>query len=599
MGHVRVPAHRRGARALLLVLGAVAVSVTGCDHEAAAPKLPVKLAFTGQPANVAAGASLGPVTVTVEDESGAPVSGVSDTVTLALANDASGAALAGSVTAIGPAGVATFSGLSVAKTGTYTLVATAPGYASATSASFAVSPGAAAKLAFVTQPSGVQGQVAISPAVQVAIEDSLGNVVTGAPGSVTVAIGTNPSGATLAGTATAAATAGVATFSGLSIDEPGSAYTLVATSGTLPTATSAPFAVHITFASVSAGSDHTCGVTPTGAAYCWGINGRGELGNGNTKNTVMPAAVRGGLQFASVSAGPGFTCGLTTAGAAYCWGYGGDGELGNGTTALSDSTPTAVSGGLTFTSVTSGGFSNCGLTAAGAAYCWGADNYGQLGIGSFAASPVPVAVSGGIPFTQIAVGFAHACALTAAGAAYCWGNNSSGELGNGTTALSQTPVQVSSGSLVFTMLTAGNAHTCAVATSNEVYCWGYNADGEFGNGSTSADSFPTQALGATYLNLTTVAASQSSTCALTAAGAPVCWGSGTYGQLGDGSAANSLLPVAVLGGLTFKSLAAAHEGLDVCGVTAVGNVYCWGFDAGGQLGNGTTGESLVPVRVIQ
>ncbi len=599
MTRVRYSASRRSAWALLPLSVATALSVAACDREAAAPLLPIKLAFTEQPRSATAGAPVGPVAVTVEDASGDPVSRVSDTVTLALARDSSGATLAGPTTVTAGGGVATFDGLSVAVAGSYALVATAPGYASARSAPFTVSPGAAARLAFLSAPAVAHGQVAFAPAVQVAIEDSLGNTVTSATASVTLALGASPNGGTLSGTATAAASGGVAAFAGLSIDDPGAGYTLVATSGTLTSASSAPFDVHIAFASVSSASDHSCGVTLAGAAYCWGLNGRGELGNGGTANSATPVAVRGGLRFATVSAGPSFTCAVTTAGAAYCWGYNGDGELGSGSTAISSSTPTAVSGGLTFTAVASGAFGNCALTTTGAAYCWGADNYGQLGIGSFSPSSVPVAVSGGITFSQITAGFGHICALTAAGAAYCWGNNAFGQLGNNSTALSQTPVQVSAGSVVFTSLSAGAQHTCAVATISEVYCWGYNADGEFGNGGTGNDSTPVEAQGALYLNLAAVAAGQASTCALTAAGAPVCGGAGAQGQLGDGSTARSLVPVAVAGGLTFKALVAAAEGQGVCGLTASGALYCWGFNSSGQLGNGTTGENLVPEQVIQ
>jgi len=127
-----------------------------------------------------------------------------------------------------------------------------------------------------------------------------------------------------------------------------------------------PVTTGLTFAQVSAGGYFACGVTTAGAAYCWGYNGDGELGNGTTTNGPTPVAVTGGLTFATVSAGESSACGVTTAGAAYCWGFNGNGELGNGTT-TSSPTPVAVTGGLTFATVSAGGYSACGVTTAGAA----------------------------------------------------------------------------------------------------------------------------------------------------------------------------------------------------------------------------------------
>ena len=145
------------------------------------------------------------------------------------------------------------------------------------------------------------------------------------------------------------------------------------------------------FAAVSADTGFTCGVTFAGAAYCWGNNAVGELGDGTTATRTSPVAVSGGLSFAAISAGGHHTCGITSAGAAYCWGYNGAGELGDGTTTNSTS-PVAVSGGLTFAAVGAGGLHSCGVTSAGAAYCWGYNGDGELGNGTTASSRVPVRV---------------------------------------------------------------------------------------------------------------------------------------------------------------------------------------------------------------
>ena len=143
--------------------------------------------------------------------------------------------------------------------------------------------------------------------------------------------------------------------------------------------------------SVSVGSIHNCGVTTAGAAYCWGWNGFGQLGNGTNTKSNVPVAVTGGLTFQSVSAGLQHSCGVTTAGTAYCWGENKHGRFGNGTETNSN-VPVAVTGGLTFQSVSGGFYHSCGVTTAGTAYCWGNNRYGLLGNGTNTNSNVPVLV---------------------------------------------------------------------------------------------------------------------------------------------------------------------------------------------------------------
>src|SRR5690349_2861415 len=225
------------------------------------------------------------------------------------------------------------------------------------------------KLVFTVPPTNAAGAQLITPPVQVAVQDASGNTVTAATDAVTVALGANPGAGTLSGTLTVAAIQGIATFSNLRIDRPGSGYTLAASAGGLSGATSVPFAVTLTFTAVSAGTLYTCGVTTAGAAYCWGFNGAGQLGDGTTTDRTSPGLVAGGVSFAAVSAGDVQTCGVTAAGAAYCWGNNFYGQLGDGTT-TDRSSPGLVAGGVSFAAV-SAGYYTCGVTGAGAAYCWG------------------------------------------------------------------------------------------------------------------------------------------------------------------------------------------------------------------------------------
>jgi len=373
----------------------------------------------------------------------------------------------------------------------------------------------------------------------------------------------------------------------------------------------------LSFATVSAGDDHTCGVTTGGPAYCWGNNGLGQLGNGTTTNSATPAVVAGGLAFTAVSASTGsFTCGLTRGGAAYCWGAD---QLGTGSRGRS-SVPVAVTGGHSFAALTTGYDHTCALTANGTAYCWGYNQFDQLGTGpgggpqfcdAFPCSTAPTAVSGGLTFAAVsastgALGFT--CSLTPGGAAYCWGYNADGELGNGTTTNSATPLAVGGG-FTFAAVTTGAYHSCGLTKDGAAYCWGDNEDGELGDGSYTETRWTPVAVSG-GLTFAAVSAGLFNTCGITTSGVLYCWGKNGAGELGIGSATGpqvcyadepdyvepcSTVPVAVSGGLKFAVVSVADY--YTCGMTSGGAAYCWGVNYDGQLGTGTTTSSPVPVKV--
>src|SRR5207247_242978 len=395
----------------------------------------------------------------------------------------------------------------------------------------------------------------ITPAIQVAIQDAFANTVTSATNGVTLALATNPGSGTLAGTKTVNAVGGIATFSGLSIDKAGTGYAFAATSLTLTGATSAAFDITLplTFAAVSAGFVHTCGFTTAGAAYCWGANYFGQLGDGTTTQLTSPSAVGGALTFAVASAGFQYTCGVTTAGAAYCWGYNPAGELGDGQTSgpqlcsgqPCSTTPVAVLGGLTFAAVSAGYAHACGVTTAGAAYCWGINYWGQLGDGDTTRRASPITVGGGLTFATVSAAYFHTCGVTTAGAAYCWGGNGTGQLGNGTTTGPQmclgAPCTMSPaavvGGLKFATVSAGVYHTCAITTAGAAYCWGANDGYLLGDGTTDTTSKHTSPIAVVGgLKFAAVSAGSCHTCGVTTAGAAYCWGANDNGPLGDGAA---------------------------------------------------------------
>ena len=239
---------------------------------------------------------------------------------------------------------------------------------------------------------------------------------------------------------------------------------------------------------VSAGGSHSCALID-GSAFCWGRGVEGQLGSGAFGIIALtPVASVSGLVFEGLDAGSNHTCGVTAVGDAYCWGDSGLGKLGDGSTTDS-SFPVLVSGGLAFISVSAGAFHTCGVTAGLAAYCWGRNFNGKLGDGSTSASSVPVRVSGGLTFASVSAGLQHTCGVTTVGDAYCWGSNTSGRLGDGSTSASSVPVPVSGG-LTFASVSAGEGHTCGVTTAGDVYCWGSNNRGQLGDGSTSESLVP-------------------------------------------------------------------------------------------------------------
>ena len=363
------------------------------------------------------------------------------------------------------------------------------------------------------------------------------------------------------------------------------------------------------YATLTAASDRTCGVTTNAWAFCWGAN----VSTGS--NDSVPVGVEGGRRFSQVSPSAFSTCALTPQGAAYCWGVNAFGALGTGSASQGSPTPVPVSGALALGAIAAGAYSHaCALTANGAAYCWGRNDQGELGIGTTTGpefcqntpcSTVPVAVAGGLTFTTLQVGTAHACALTTNGTAYCWGVNGDGQLGDGTTVSRASPVRVAAG-LTFVALSTRFDHTCAVTSSGVAYCWGSNASGQLGvatatgpevcaqdNTPDACSTLPVAVAG----SRTWVAVSPGGqhTCGLTPGGVAYCWGYGGNGQLGNGAIQSTTTPVAVTGGLAFATLGLGswHS----CGVTVAGVAYCWGENFFGKLGNGSTVPSSVPVKV--
>ncbi len=312
---------------------------------------------------------------------------------------------------------------------------------------------------------------------------------------------------------------------------------------------------------LSTGQFHTCGLDASGAAFCWGRNDYGQLGMGSATGTraLTPVTMPSGVTFTSIATLIFSTCALASDGSAYCWGLNEYGELGVGDL-LTRTSPqlVAMPVGVTFTQIVGGFQHACGLTAAGAAYCWGYNGYGQLGLGAVSnqTTPQPVIMPVGVTFTSLQAGSMHMCGLTAGGAAYCWGDNRVGQLGIGNVTIQNTPQPVSMPvGVTFDRLLSGGNHVCGSVTGVGLYCWGYNLWGQLGLGNT-VDQTTAQAVpDSQELSYTAGFAGLRHTCMLTRAGAAYCWGSNQYGQLGVGDLVSRSTPQAVSGSLAFSVLA--------------------------------------------
>ncbi|MDR1969834.1 MAG: hypothetical protein LBQ11_00600 [Candidatus Nomurabacteria bacterium] len=321
---------------------------------------------------------------------------------------------------------------------------------------------------------------------------------------------------------------------------------------------------------ISTGSNHTCAIASDNKAYCWGSNNNGQIGdNTSGTNRLIPTAVDttgalSGKTILSISVGDSYTCAIASDNKAYCWGLNSDGELGDNST-IRKLIPTAVDttgalSGKTILSISAGDIHTCAIASDNKAYCWGGNNNGQIGDNTSSANKlVPTAVDttgalSGKTILSISAGVYHTCAIASDNKAYCWGDNSNGRLGDNSTTQSLIPVAVyTTGALsgkTILSISAGNNHTCAIASDNQAYCWGGN----------------------------------------------------TYSQIGDNtSGTNRLAPTAVyIGGiLTDKTvLSISASSVHTCAIASNNQAYCWGWNSTGQIGDNTTsGVKSAPTTV--
>jgi alpha-tubulin suppressor-like RCC1 family protein len=375
------------------------------------------------------------------------------------------------------------------------------------------------------------------------------------------------------------------------------------------------------FRVVESGHFHSCGITSLGNTFCWGNNTYGQLGDNTTIDRSLPVAIdttnlSGGETFVSLSLGSGHSCGVTSLKNTFCWGLNSSGQLGDNTTTNS-SLPIAVdlsnlAAGEKIILVSLGSSHNCGVTNIGNTFCWGNNTYGQLGDNTGIAKQRPTAVDmsnlgAGETFVSVSLGYLYSCGNTSLGKTFCWGINSHGNLGDNTVIHKSLPTAVDTTNLsageTFVSISAGSNHTCGITSIGNTFCWGRNNSGQLGDNTAVNSSLP---IAVDLANLTngekfvSVSSGLNINCGVSSLGNTFCWGLNTYGQLGDNTIISRSLPTAVnttnlASGEKFISLSLGYS--YSCGITSFGNTFSWGRNDFGQLANNTTTDSLTPTEI--
>jgi alpha-tubulin suppressor-like RCC1 family protein len=377
------------------------------------------------------------------------------------------------------------------------------------------------------------------------------------------------------------------------------------------------------FVTITAGADHACALTDRGQVFCWGSNQFGQLGTGpaDALPHTRPVRVAGGLTFTTVVAGFTHTCGIVREGAAYCWGANDTAQLGDGTI-TPKSIPVRVATDVRFKAIGPGGTHTCAVGVDGIAYCWGGNWHGQLGAGNRdgdAAAPccfrLPTPIRTELRFQTAIAGGIHSCAVAANGKAYCWGSPQQGRLGSGDAdaknkSADKTVPTAVAGDVLFATIAPRSWHTCGLSSTGTAFCWGGAGEhGVLGPGnSTGADS-PVPSRVALDANVATVVTGHLHNCALTRDGVASCWGANADGEIGDGTTRDAsatrrvtttgrFVSIATGGNVSVSDRGIVSTWGFTCAVTVdTGTVLCWGDNRHGELGNGSTTGALTPAPI--
>ena len=293
-----------------------------------------------------------------------------------------------------------------------------------------------------------------------------------------------------------------------------------------------------------------------------------------------------------ITAGYKMTCGMRTSDELYCWGNNDYGQVGDGTSERRNE-PTPIATNIGLNKVSGGLEHSCAILVTSEIECWGRNQFGQLGNGNRTKQSIPISINLQQTWVDITAGSYHTCAINSSSHIYCWGLNQFGQLGDGTTVNKDSPVRIS-GESIWTSISAGLYHTCAINTSGDASCWGLNDQKQLGS-DRNQNQWPVPDEIQIEHQLIDLSAGRSHSCGLTLSGQALCWGNNDYGQLGDSTQTQRKSPVVVHGNHIWRSIAAGIH--HTCGVTTSGSGYCWGNNQDGQLGSYADLTQLTPEKV--
>ncbi|MBU1215395.1 MAG: RCC1 repeat-containing protein [Gammaproteobacteria bacterium] len=354
--------------------------------------------------------------------------------------------------------------------------------------------------------------------------------------------------------------------------------------------------------SVATGDSHTCTALPDKSVKCWGDNTYGQLGvDWALPRAYNPISVPGLTNATAVAGGAAHTCALLVDGTVRCWGSNVSGQLGNGSTTDSY-TPVTVAGLSSAIAITASRprldnyGHTCALISGGAVQCWGRNIVGQLGTGNTTDSYVPTAVTGlAEAVTAVQTGGFHTCAILSGGSIQCWGDNALGQLGDGTTTTPRTTPVLVNGITNATALALGGNFSCALLADRTIRCWGDNSQGRLGNSTTTASLAPVTVSGIS--TAIAISAGRGHVCAALADKTVKCWGDNSAAMLGNGTTTNSSVPVSVSG--LSNAVALSAGAVHTCAQLADSTLQCWGDNANAQVGPGSTTQSSTPASVLR